>query len=641
MSVEVTRGWLLPGACSMNSICVTGRHSSTRIFTTVLLGFAFSGLAIAQANQYFTIEVVDDQTGRGVPLVELKTTNETTYYTDSNGIVAFYEPELMGQAVYFNIRSDGYELSEDLLGNHGTVLNISNGGSAVVKIRRISIAERLYRVTGEGIYRDSVLVGAPVPIKKPVLNGQVMGQDGSLAIPWHGKIYWFWGDTAKPSYPLGNFGTSGDTSEFPPTGGLDPSVGVDLDYFVDESGFTRPMLPSSNFPGPGPRWIGGLKIVIDEYGNERLVTDYSRIKNLGEPYETGIAIFNDKTDTFERLTQFDPYDSMLRACTGGQATRVRVSGTDYYYQGYTPPLCRVRADIAHVKDPSGYEGFSPLVAGTRYTKNAVSLDRDVNGRLRYSWKANTPPLSAQEERDLVAAGKMTASEGFSQLRSLDTDKPVAAGPGTVEWNAFRKRWVMIVKEYEGLANHGVIWFAEADTPLGPWVYAKQILHHDYYNFYNPVQHAFFAEDSGRVIFFEGTYSDFFAAGGPLTPRYNYNEIMYRLNLSDPRLALPVPVYVMRGDRATARYLLGDELSAQNGVWHCQRPAAKPPTEPPAVVPLYEYVNVGDGSYSYSTNPSSPDDMLRRSAPPLCRVWRNPLSRLFLDPTAKPLPDAHP
>ena len=36
-----------------------------------------------------------------------------------------------------------------------------------------------------------------------------------------------------------------------------------------------------------------------------------------------------------------------------------------------------------------------------------------------------------------------------------------------------------------------------------------------------------------AIFFEGTYSDFFAAGGPLTPRYNYNQFMYRLDLADP------------------------------------------------------------------------------------------------------------
>ena len=44
-------------------------------------------------------------------------------------------------------------------------------------IRRLNIARRLYRVTGGGIYRDSVLTGDPVPIREPLLNGQVLGQD--------------------------------------------------------------------------------------------------------------------------------------------------------------------------------------------------------------------------------------------------------------------------------------------------------------------------------------------------------------------------------------------------------------------------------------------------------------------------------
>jgi hypothetical protein len=70
-----------------------------RKFMAVLLGLIFSGTASPQSSQYFTIKVVDDQTGRGVPLVELRTTNEISYFTDSNGIVAFYEPGLMGQTV--------------------------------------------------------------------------------------------------------------------------------------------------------------------------------------------------------------------------------------------------------------------------------------------------------------------------------------------------------------------------------------------------------------------------------------------------------------------------------------------------------------------------------------------------------------
>ena len=69
-----------------------------------------------EAGKYFTITVVDEATGRGVPLVELKTTNNIRYYTDSNGIVAFHEPGLMDQDVFFNVKSHGYEFPKDGFG---------------------------------------------------------------------------------------------------------------------------------------------------------------------------------------------------------------------------------------------------------------------------------------------------------------------------------------------------------------------------------------------------------------------------------------------------------------------------------------------------------------------------------------------
>ena len=49
----------------------------------------------------FRIHVVEEGTGRGVPLVELRTVNQIRYITDSNGIVAFDEPGLFNRKVYF------------------------------------------------------------------------------------------------------------------------------------------------------------------------------------------------------------------------------------------------------------------------------------------------------------------------------------------------------------------------------------------------------------------------------------------------------------------------------------------------------------------------------------------------------------
>ena len=47
----------------------------------------------------------------------------------------------------------------------------------------------------------------------------------------------------------------------------------------------------------------------------------------------------------------------------------------------------------------------------------------------------------------------------------------------------------------------------------------------------------FDQEGGRFIYFEGTYTGTFSRKEDFTPRYDYNQIMYRLDLSDPRLSL--------------------------------------------------------------------------------------------------------
>src|SRR5262249_5999692 len=75
-----------------------------------------------------------------------------------------------------------------------------------------------------------------------------------------------------------------------------------------------------------------------------------------------------------------------------------------------------------------------------------------------------------------------------------------------------------------------------------WVYARKVVTHEKYSFYNPKHHSEFDKEGGRVIFFEGTYTASFSGNTDPTPRYDYNQVMYKLDLSDPRLRLPVAVY---------------------------------------------------------------------------------------------------
>src|SRR5262249_16272026 len=101
-------------------------------------------------------------------------------------------------------------------------------------------------------------------------------------------------------------------------------------------------------------------------------------------------------------------------------------------------------------------------------------------------------------------------------------------------------------EAMGTSFLGETWYAEADTPLGPWVYARKVVTHDNYSFYNPKQHPYFDQDGGRLIYFEGTYTHTFSGNDQPTPRYDYNQVMYRPELAEQRLNLPVAIYRLEG-----------------------------------------------------------------------------------------------
>ena len=94
-------------------------------------------------------------------------------------------------------------------------LKIELGKTAEVALQRINLAERLYRITGRGLYRDTLLLGHDTPLRQPLGAGKVVGQDSVQVAPYRGRLYWFWGDTNRLSYPLGLFRTAGATSLAP------------------------------------------------------------------------------------------------------------------------------------------------------------------------------------------------------------------------------------------------------------------------------------------------------------------------------------------------------------------------------------------------------------------------------------------
>ncbi len=490
-------------------------------------------------HRYFGIQVVDRQTGRGVPLVTLTTVNRIRHVTDSAGWIAFAEPGLMDQPVYFFVESPGYSLPADGFGFRGRRLQTVPGMTARIEIDRSNLAERLYRITGQGIYRDSVLLSRPVPLRQPLLDGGVLGQDTVQAAIFHGRIHWFWGDTNRASYPLGNFKTSGATSALPSAGGRDPADGIDLEYAVDDQGFSRQMAP---IEGPGVVWIHGLFVLNDAASGEQMFAHYSRRKSLTEQLEHGLVQFDDQTGTFVKVTRFA---DDARLFPRGQALHYSSGEQPYIYFASPWPTVRVPAEPAAVADVRRYEAWTCLQPGTGYEGRDSRIERDGQGNAVWDWKAATQPLTARQQAELVQGDVLRPPE----TRLWITPQPAEPAipdlepelhSGSVSWNEYRNRWVMIGLQVGGEHSFlGDVWYAESDQLTGPWVNARRIVVHDKYSFYNPAQHPFFDQRGGRDIYFQGTYTTMFSAAPVATPRYDYNQVMYRLSLDSTGLDMPV------------------------------------------------------------------------------------------------------
>ncbi|HOK67742.1 MAG TPA: hypothetical protein PK054_02980 [Anaerohalosphaeraceae bacterium] len=656
---------------------MTGRFAGIRrlivggLFVYILFfpsfGEAASGKRSPESGSFFVIRVVDEQTGRGVPLIELKTTNGISFWTDSQGVIAFFEPGLMGQEVYFSVRGPGYDYPADGFGNHGVRLKVREGETAQVRVRRVNVAERLYRITGQGIYRDSLLAGLPVPLKNPDLNGQVMGQDSVQTCWYKDRLYWFWGDTNCPFYPLGNFATSGAVSLLPRQGGLDPSVGVDLHYFTDERGFCKKMVP---LPEEGVVWIEGVCSVKDSQGKEHMTAFFSRRKGLAKVLEYGLLDYDDSACQFrpvlrseKNLVPFDGVGHPFGAVCGAKR---------YFYFAVPFPLgvrMRISACWDDMLCPERYEVYTALGGSPAGSDSGAGYWISLR-ELQTQWKsADELKKALQKER-----------QNSTLLYDVRNGASVVPHNGSVSWNAYRRKWILIAVQQGGESSYlGEVWYAEADTPAGPWGYAQKVVSHERYSFYNPKHHPYFDQEGGRIIYFEGTYSFTFSGSAETAvPRYDYNQIMYRLDLSAERLRLPEPVYEIHRDGGV-EYLFGSRvrterkdgkiagiafwavsperafkglipiyaermedgqvrLSKESGGWTGKplfyaMPAGTKNSSR-ALVPLFEYRHKETGLFCYSVETQKGPDW-EKGSEPLCLVWKNPAEKWTADWEAQP------
>jgi len=427
------------------------------------------------------IEVVEKNTGWPVPLVELRTTHQVRFVTDNAGRIAFDLPELIGRETWFEVIGHGYTVPKDGLGFAGVRLKPQPGRSLRVEVTRTSVAQRLGRLTGGGLFAESQKLGRERDWREP----GVLGCDSVQNAVHRGRLFWVWGDTTLARHPLGIFHATAATTAPRPLAQFRPPLRLAFDYFTDARGLPRAV---ATMPGEGPTWLTGLVSLTNAAGAPRLVAAYCKVQPPLEVYQWGLCVWNDRAANFEPLRVLwtksaaaprPPPVPEGHACFWSDPT-----GAAWVLFGNPLPMLRCRATFEAWQDPAQWEVLRP------------------------------------EET----------------LRSAADGALLKPHSGSIAWHPWRKRWVTVFLQAWGKPSaFGELWYAEADAPTGPWGPAVKILSHDNYTFYNPRLHADFTPADAPILLFEGTYTMQFADKPAPTPRYDYNQMLYRLDLDDPAL----------------------------------------------------------------------------------------------------------
>ena len=309
----------------------------------------------------------------------------------------------------------------------------------------------------------------------------MLGCDSVVTARFAGKQFWFWGDTNLAKYPLGIFNVSAaTTTDFVPP--ARPPLQVRFDYFQNAQGAARGV---ADVPGDGPTWIWGAATLKDAQGREHLVASAVKVRGNMEAYRWDLVEWDRSAQKFLPVLTFwtkSPEHPKAPKVPDGHALKWRDDqGKEWLLYCNPFPTLRCPATYEAWKDSSTWENLTP--------------DRTI----------------------LTPAGKKVEAHG-----------------GDLAWHPWSQRWLLLFTQKGGDSSFlGEIWLASAPSPTGPWTGARKVASHDNYTFYNPVLHPEAFRADSPVIHFEGTYVTTFTNNQQPTPRWDYNQVLYQVDLSQP------------------------------------------------------------------------------------------------------------
>jgi len=458
----------------------------------IIASFCWSGIqSISLAEELPSREpcriiVVDDDNGWPVPLVELRTTHHVRFVTDNAGVIAFDLPELMNKETWLFVEGHGYSVERDRFGYHGVRVTPKRGETITIKVRRELPGKRLGRITGGGLFAESQKFRDAPDWMIDWKEQGILGCDSVQNAAHNGKLHWGWGDTVLPHYPLGRFHMIGATTSLHPLTSYKPPIRLRYEYVTGEDSAGENSTPRNiaKLPGDGPTWLSGYVSLPDRDKRNHLVAVYSKIKPPLAEYERGLCVWNDETSKFDPLMKLwertEESSKPSAAPTGHAVIWTDENDERWVLFGDPFPTLKCRAT---------FEGWSNPE----------------------TWQTLKPQQSVPTAND-----------------SKTTIKPHR---GAIAWNSYRNKWVTVFTQYGGNSSYlGELWYAEADAPTGPWANAIKVVTHNKYTVYNPQLHPEFTPEGSPILLFEATYTHTFSATKDPTPRHDYNQVLYRLDL---------------------------------------------------------------------------------------------------------------
>lgn len=446
-----------------------------------LAAFLFTFLCVSTAvsqDQLCRIRIVEKDSGWPVPLVELVTNHQVRFVSDNAGEIAFDLPELMNRETWFFVKGHGYSVPKDGFGYEGVRITPVPGKTIVIEVERNVPAKRLGRITGAGIFAESQRFGDHAEWREQL----ILGCDSVQTVVYQDKLYWAWGDTVLAHYPLGRFHMIGATTSLQPLESFKPPIQLRYDYFTDNEGVPRNV---AEMPGDGPTWLGGFAVVPDGEGNDHFIACYSKIEPPLAVYEFGLCEWNDEENRF---------------------TKVKV-----LWDRKEGPKAPPQVPMGHPVQFKDTEGQNWLLFGDPfpYMKCPATYE---------AW---------------IDPEQWTEIEAPSHVRARAGDEKVQVHRGSIAWNDYRKKWVAVFSQFGGESSVlGELWYTESDSPFGPWRDAVKVVTHDRYTVYNPRLHPEFTDKGSPILLFEATYTKTFSKAEVATPRHEYNQVLYRIDLGD-------------------------------------------------------------------------------------------------------------